>query len=100
MEQFHYLLNAFEQAAQADKPANAGYAEKRAALIAHLEALNKNDERYRWLRERYASADFEPRGHAGMDLIFSVPQGAVSGNCDKTIDGLLEGANTELSRTA
>ena len=66
---------------------------------ARLAALERDAARYRWLREHYASADFEPRGHAGMDLIFSVPQGAVSGNCDKTIDGLMEGANTSLTPT-
>ena len=51
MAQFHYLLNAFERAAQADSPADAGYAEKRKALVEHLTALNKDAERYRWLRD-------------------------------------------------
>lgn len=57
-----------------------------------VDALRKDAERYRWLRQHYASANFEPHDHAGMDLIFAVPQGAVSGNCDKTIDGLMQGA--------
>lgn len=50
MEQFHYLLNAFERAAQADRPIDAGYAKKRKALIEHLTALNKDAERYRTAR--------------------------------------------------
>lgn len=80
----------------AKDPATWSKDEVRRLLREAATAITKQQqdaERYRWLREHYASADFEPRGHAGMDLIFSVPQGAVSGNCDKTIDGLMEGAN-------
>lgn len=51
MEQFHYLLNAVERAAQNESPNLAGYAGKRSALIEHLAALNRDAERYRWLRD-------------------------------------------------
>ena len=54
----------------------------------------RDAERYRWLRKYYGSVDFEPADHDGMDLVFSVPQGEVSADCDKTIDGLMQGANT------
>lgn len=36
---FDYLLNAFEQASQSDKPAENGYGEKRKALFAHVRSL-------------------------------------------------------------
>lgn len=48
----------------------------------------KDAARYRWLRAYYGSVNFDPIDHDGMDLVFSVPQGEVSANCDKTIDGL------------
>jgi hypothetical protein len=38
-KQFDYLLNAFELASQSDKPAENGYAEKRAALFAYVRSL-------------------------------------------------------------
>jgi hypothetical protein len=37
--QFDYLLNAFEQASQSDKPAEHGYGEKRRALFAYVREL-------------------------------------------------------------
>lgn len=43
--QFDYLLNAFEQASQADEPAKEGYAEKRRALLAHVRKLEADAER-------------------------------------------------------
>ena len=55
--------------------------------------LRKDAERYRWLRKHYGSVNFEPGDHDGMDLIFCVPQGEVSANCDKTVDALMQGAN-------
>ena len=54
MTHFDYLLNAFEQASQADNPAKEGYAEKRRALLAYvreLESYKQDAERYRWLRD-------------------------------------------------
>lgn len=36
---FDYLLNAFEQASQSEKPAENGYAQKREALFAHVRSL-------------------------------------------------------------
>jgi hypothetical protein len=36
---FIYLLNAFEQASQADNPADHGYAEKRRALLEYVAKL-------------------------------------------------------------
>jgi len=56
MTHFDYLLNAFEQASQADNPAKEGYAEKRRALLAYvreLESCKQDAERYRWLREHW-----------------------------------------------
>jgi|JI10StandDraft_1071094.scaffolds.fasta_scaffold184261_5 hypothetical protein len=53
MTHFDHLLNAFEQASQADNPAKEGYAEKRRALLAYvreLESYKQDAERYRWLR--------------------------------------------------
>lgn len=64
-----------------------------AALYKALCETIADAERYTWLREHYASANFEPEGGDGMELIFAVQQGRVSGNCDKTIDALMEGAN-------
>ena len=58
-----------------------------------VDELRRDAERYRWLRKYYGSVDFEPVDHDGMDLVFSVPQGEVSADCDKTIDGLMQGAN-------
>jgi len=63
-------------------------------LEEYLRGLKRDAERYRWLRNYYGSVDFEPADHDGMDLVFSVPQGEVSADCDKTIDGLMQGANT------
>ena len=51
MTHFDHLLNAFEQASQADNPAKEGYAEKRRALLAYvreLESYKQDAERYRW----------------------------------------------------
>lgn len=49
--QFDYLLNAFEQASQADEPAKEGYGEKRRALLAHVRELEANAERYAHIRD-------------------------------------------------
>ena len=104
MEQFHCLLNAFERAAQADKPADAGYAEKRAALIAHLEVLDKDSERYRWLRDNAGAWEvsrdvvewtraetgekFKPR------VYFTAYSTAYGGRTlDEAIDAAMKGAN-------
>lgn len=38
---FDYLLNAFELASQADKPAEHGYAERRRALFAYVRELEE-----------------------------------------------------------
>lgn len=44
---FEFLLNAFEQASQADKPAKLGYAEKRRQLFEYVKLLHKlADESY------------------------------------------------------
>jgi hypothetical protein len=40
--QFDYLLNAFEQASQSDKPAEHGYANKRKALLDYVRKLEGN----------------------------------------------------------
>jgi hypothetical protein len=41
--QFDYLLNAFERASQADKPAEHNYAGKRKALFAYVRDLEATD---------------------------------------------------------
>lgn len=38
---FNYLLNAMERAAQAERPADHGYGEKRKALLAHVRELER-----------------------------------------------------------
>ncbi len=60
--QFDYLLNAMELAGHEPKPFEAGYGDKRAALLDHVRALEKDAERYRWLRARTHKAWelFEP----------------------------------------
>ena len=65
----------------------------RRCAVATRDDLRKDAERYRWLRKHYDSVNFEPGDHDGMDLLFGVPQGEVSADCDKTIDGLMNGAN-------
>lgn len=91
MEQFHYLLNAFERAAQADKPADAGYAEKRTALIEHLSALNRDAKRYRWLRDHWhnlcTSTGIDTHGNYCVTEIFVGP-----GEHAPFADGTLEAA--------
>lgn len=97
MEQFHYLLNAFERAAQADKPADAGYAEKRAALIAHLEALDKDSERYRWLRERWGRIATTLHMDGEVEIFvnesLSTPEAEL---LDEAIDAAMKGANNQV----
>lgn len=85
MEQFHYLLNAFERAAQADSPADAGYAEKRKALIEHLTALNKDAERYRFIRDSTPEqfVQFEPRLYSGGDELDELTDAAMAGANNK-----------------
>jgi len=58
------------------------------------EATKRDAARYRWLRKHYDSVEFDPGSHDGMNLVFAVPAGEVSADCDKTIDGLMQGANT------
>lgn len=65
-------------------------------LASEVRALRKDAERYRWLRKHYGSVNFEPGDHDGMDLVFCVPQGEVSANCDKTVDALMQGANDQV----
>ena len=76
MTHFDYLLNAFEQASQADNPAKEGYAEKRRALLAYvreLESCKQDAERYRWLRNRIPGSAYRiagiiySEGGAGVD---------------------------------
>jgi len=38
---FDYLLNALERASQEDEPSKHGYAERRAALVAHVRELER-----------------------------------------------------------
>ena len=50
LTKFDYLLNAMQHAGQEENPAHAGYGDKRRALFEHVRALEKDAERYRWLR--------------------------------------------------
>lgn len=43
--QFDYLLNAFEQASQSDKPADLDYAGKRKALYAYVRGLESERDK-------------------------------------------------------
>jgi hypothetical protein len=51
LTKFDYLLNAMHHAGLEANPANAGYGDKRRALFEHVRALEKDAERYRWLRD-------------------------------------------------
>jgi hypothetical protein len=51
-ESFMYLLNAFEQASQADHPADHGYGDKRRALVAYVRQLDSDAAQAVALRAR------------------------------------------------
>jgi hypothetical protein len=53
--QFDYLLNALESAAQADKPAEHGYAEERRALFAYVRDLERRAAETTELRAKAAA---------------------------------------------
>ena len=48
--EFDYLLNRMEHAAQQETPADHHYGTHRASLMRHVRALERDAERYRWLR--------------------------------------------------
>ena len=49
--EFDYLLNRMEHAGQQETPAEHHYGTHRTSLLRHVRALEKNAERYRWLRD-------------------------------------------------
>lgn len=55
--EFDYLLNRMEHAGQQEAPAEHHYGVHRASLIRHVRALEKDAERYRWLRNLMAAED-------------------------------------------
>jgi len=52
LTQFDYLLNAMHHAGRAENPAQAGYGDKRRALILHVRALEKDAACWRALCKR------------------------------------------------
>ena len=63
----------------------------RAALEAAVTALEKDAERYRWLRERYTAVNFDWEESDQQAVIFTTdnfPVATVS--CDETIDAAME----------
>jgi HD superfamily phosphodiesterase len=62
-----------------------------AALRAELDALRRDAERYRWLRERLLAADFDYNGEGVEALVFELPGNtAVSADCDANIDAAMK----------
>ena len=60
------------------------------------EQQRKDADRYRWLRDRYAAADFQWGEHRECVLVFEWPEEcSVSGNCDATIDAAMLNATTD-----
>ena len=87
-----HLLNAFEQASQADNPAKEGYAEKRRALLAYvreLESYKQDAERYRWLRDQCRYGDLTIAVCGSFELLPWCGDDA-----DKAIDAARKGEET------
>ncbi len=67
----------------------------------HSSRTRKDALRYRWLRERLLSADFDYGGEGVAALVFELPAGsAVSADCDATIDGAMGLTPAETAATA
>jgi len=76
--EFDYLLNTFERASQADKPADHGYGDKRRTLYAYVRALESERDA---LREVCAAA-YQLAGAVGAPLLW--------------LDTLADAANGEM----
>lgn len=75
--------------------ANADFvriANEREALLAERDALKKDAERYRWLRQRLVGASFNWDDEGMAVLAFELPDGvSIGADCDKNIDAALQG---------
>jgi len=68
----------------------AEQAESDRLMHQEIDQLRKDAERYRWLRDRYAAADFQWGEHNECVLVFEWPEEcSVSGSCDATIDAAM-----------
>lgn len=62
------------------------------ALLAERDALKKDAERYRWLRQRMVGASFDWDDEGMVVLAFEMPAGlSIGADCDKNIDAALQG---------
>lgn len=63
------------------------------ALLAERDALAKDAERYRWLRQRLVGASFDWDDEGMTVLAFEMPDGvSIGADCDKNIDAAMQGA--------
>jgi len=61
-------------------------------LLAERDALAKDAERYRWLRQRLVGASFDWDDEGMTVLAFEMPDGvSIGADCDKNIDAALQG---------
>lgn len=68
-------------------------AQQRDQLRAEVDALKKDAERYRWLRQRMVGASFDWDDEGMVVLAFEMPAGlSIGADCDKNIDAALQGA--------
>jgi hypothetical protein len=64
-----------------------------ADLVAEIDALRIDAERYRYLRDRLVAADFDWNETGDCVLIFDWPKNVpVGGNCDMNIDAAVASA--------
>ena len=64
-----------------------------ADLVAEIDALRIDTERYRYLRDRLVAADFDWNETGDCVLIFDWPKNVpVGGNCDMNIDAAVASA--------
>ena len=70
---------------------NRAVDEARAALEAAVEQLEKDAERYRWLRERYTAVNFDWEESGQQAVIFTTDNFPIATiSCDETIDAAME----------
>lgn len=62
------------------------------ALLAERDALAKDAERYRWLRQRLVGASFDWDDEGMVVLAFEMPADlSIGADCDKNIDAAMQG---------
>lgn len=65
-------------------------------LLAERDALAKDAERYRWLRQRLVGASFDWDDEGMTVLAFEMPDGvSIGADCDKNIDVAMAGGRDE-----